>query len=64
MITTKNLSNYLIECLENKSQAQLPSNVNPQFSLSDAYSIALEIKRKREKKEEKVIFLLCGFDVL
>ena len=61
MIATKNLSNYLIECLENKSQAQLPSNVNPQFSLSDAYSIALEIKRKREKKEEKVAGIKVGF---
>ena len=61
MITTKNLSNYLIECLEKKSQAQLPSNTIPNFSLSDAYSIALEIKGKREKKEEKVAGIKVGF---
>ena len=61
MITTKNLSNYLIECLEKKSQAQLPSNTIPDFSLSDAYSIAVEIKEKREKKEEKVAGIKVGF---
>jgi len=61
MSFTNNLSNYLIECLENKLQAQLPSNNNPEFSLSDAYSIALEIKRKREKKEEKVAGIKVGF---
>ena len=61
MITKKNLSNYLIKCLENKSHAQLPSNTIPDFSLSDAYSIALEIKRKREIKEEKVAGIKVGF---
>ena len=61
MTVTKNLSSYLIDCLEKKSQAQLPSKTFPDFSLSDAYSIALEIKRKREKKEEKVVGIKVGF---
>ena len=61
MITTKNLSNYLIECLEKKSQAQLPSNTIPDFSLSDAYSIAVEIKEKREKKTGKSCRNKSGF---
>ena len=61
MIVAKNLSSYLIDCLENKYQAQLPTNTIRGFSLSDAYSIALQIKRKREKKEEKVAGIKIGF---
>ena len=61
MTVRKNLSSYLIDCLEKKSQAQLPSKTFPDFSLSDAYSIALEIKRKREKKEERVVGIKVGF---
>ncbi|MAK09845.1 MAG: hypothetical protein CML36_05140 [Rhodobacteraceae bacterium] len=56
-----NLSNYLIECLENKAQAQLPSNTNPNFSLSDAYKTALEIKQIRENKKEKASGIKVGF---
>ena len=61
MIVAKNLSNYLIDCLENKSQAQLPSITIPDFSLSDAYRIALEIKQIREKKKEKIAGIKVGF---
>ena len=61
MISRKNLSTYLIGCLENKSQAQLPSNTIPDFSLSDAYRIALEIKKIREKKMEKAAGIKVGF---
>jgi len=57
-----NLSNYLIKCLENKAQAQLPSNTVPNFSLSDAYKTALEIKQIREnKKKEKASGIKVGF---
>ena len=59
--TKKNLSNYLIECLENMSQAQLPSKTIPKFSLSDAYRTALEIKYFREKKKEKASGIKVGF---
>ena len=50
-MSIKNLSNYLIDCLEDTSQAQLPSSTIPNFSLSDAYRIALEIKEIREGKK-------------
>ena len=59
--TRKNLSNYLIECLENMSQAQLPSKTIPNFSLSDAYRTALEIKETRENKKEKASGIKVGF---
>ena len=59
--TRKNLSNYLIECLENMSQAQLPSKTISNFSLSDAYRIALEIKEIRENKKEKASGIKVGF---
>ena len=59
--TRKNLSNYLIECLENMSQAQLPSKTIPNFSLSDAYRTALEIKDIRENKKEKALGIKIGF---
>ncbi|MDC3107690.1 hypothetical protein OA416_00640 [Paracoccaceae bacterium] len=59
--TRKNLSNYLIECLENMSQAQLPSKTIPNFSLSDAYITALEIKEIRENKNEKASGVKVGF---
>ena len=59
--TRKNLSNYLIECLENMSQAQLPSKTIPNFSLSDAYRTALEIKEIRENKKEKASGIKVGF---
>ena len=61
MILKKNLSTYLIECLENKSQAQLPSNIIPDFSLSDAYRIAFEIKQIREEKKERAAGIKVGF---
>ena len=59
--TRKNLSNYLIECLENMSQAQLPSKTISKFSLSDAYRTALEIKEIRENKKEKASGIKVGF---
>ena len=59
--TKKNLSNYLIKCLENTSQAQLPSETIPNFSLSDAYRTALEIKEIRENKKEKASGIKVGF---
>ncbi len=59
--TRQNLSNYLIECLENMSQAQLPSKTIPNFSLSDAYRTALEIKEIRESKKEKASGIKVGF---
>ncbi|MDC3081577.1 hypothetical protein OA385_04500 [Paracoccaceae bacterium] len=59
--TRKNLSNYLIECLENMYQAQLPSRTIPNFSLSDAYRTALEIKEIRENKKEKASGIKVGF---
>ncbi len=59
--TRKNLSNYLIECLENMSQAQLPSKTIPNFSLSDAYTTALEIKEVRENKKDKASGIKVGF---
>ena len=59
--TRKNLSNYLIECLENMSQAQLPSETIPNYSLSDAYRTALEIKEIRENKKEKALGIKVGF---
>ena len=59
--TRKNLSNYLIECLENMSQAQLPSKTISNFSLSDAYRTALEIKEIRENKKEKASGIKVGF---
>ena len=59
--TGKNLSKYLIECLENISQAQLPSKTIPNFSLSDAYRTALEIKEIRENKKEKTSGIKVGF---
>ncbi len=59
--TRKKLSNYLIECLENMSQAQLPSKTIPNFSLSDAYRTALEIKDIRENKKEKALGIKIGF---
>ena len=59
--TRKNLSNYLIECLENMSQAQLPSKTISNFSLSDAYRTALEIKEVRENKKEKASGIKVGF---
>ena len=59
--TRKNLSNYLIECLENMSQAQLPSKIIPNFSLSDAYTTALEIKEVRENKKDKASGIKVGF---
>ena len=55
-MSKKNLSNYLINCLEDASQAQLPSSIIPNFSLSDAYRIALEIKEIREGKKEKALW--------
>ena len=61
MNSRKNLSSYLIRCLENKTQAQLPSNSIPNFSLSDAYRAASEIKEIREKKNEKVSGIKVGF---
>ena len=60
-MSIKNLSNYLIDCLEGASQAQLPSSSIPNFSLSDAYRIALEIKEIREGKKEKAIGIKVGF---
>ena len=60
-MSIKNLSNYLIDCLEDASQAQLPSSTIPNFSLSDAYRIALEIKEIRESKKEKAIGIKVGF---
>ena len=60
-MNSKNLSNYLINCLEDASQAQLPSSTIPNFSLSDAYKIALEIKEIREGKKEKAIGIKVGF---
>ena len=57
----KDLSNYLIECLENMSQAQLPSKTISNFSLSDAYRTALEIKEVRENKKEKASGIKVGF---
>ena len=54
-MSSKNLSNYLIKCLEDASQAQLPSSTIPNFSLSDAYRTALEIKEIREGKKEKAL---------
>ena len=60
-MSIKNLSNYLIDCLEDASQAQLPSSTIPNFSLSDAYKIALEIKEIREGKKEKAIGIKVGF---
>ena len=59
--TRKSLSNYLIECLENMSQAQLPSKTISKFSLSDAYRTALEIKEIRENKKEKASGIKVGF---
>ena len=59
--TRKSLSNYLIECLENVSQAQLPSKTISKFSLSDAYRTALEIKEVRENKKEKASGIKVGF---
>ena len=50
-----------MNCLENKSQAQLPSNTIPHFSLSDAYKTALEIKQIRENKKEKASGIKVGF---
>ena len=61
MSKTKNLSKYLIECLENMSQAKLPSKTIPNFSLSDAYRTALEIKEIRENKKEKASGIKVGF---
>ena len=65
-MSIKNLSNYLIDCLEDASQAQLPSSTIPNFSLSDAYRIALEIKEirqgKREKAIGKVFYQVCELD--
>ena len=60
-MNSKNLSNYLTTCLEDASQAQLPSSTIPNFSLSDAYKIALEIKEIREGKKEKAIGIKVGF---
>lgn len=60
-MSSKNLSNYLINCLEDASQAQLPSSTIPNFSLSDAYRIALEIKEIREGKKEKALGIKVGF---
>ena len=60
-MSKKNLSNYLINCLEDASQAQLPSSIIPNFSLSDAYRIALEIKEIRESKKEKALGIKVGF---
>ena len=57
----KKLSNYLIQCLENMSQAQLPSKTIPNFSLSDAYRTALEIKEIRENENEKALGIKVGF---
>ena len=59
--TRQNLSNYLIECLENMSQAQLPSKTIPNFSLSDAYTTALEIKEVRENRKDKASGIKVGF---
>jgi 2-oxo-3-hexenedioate decarboxylase len=50
-----------MNCLENKSRAQLPSNTIPHFSLSDAYKTALEIKQIRENKKEKASGIKVGF---
>ena len=60
-MSSKNLSNYLINCLEDASQAQLPSSTIRNFSLSDAYRIALEIKEIREGKKEKALGIKVGF---
>ena len=60
-MSSKNLSNYLINCLEDASQAQLPSSTIPNFSLSDAYRIALEIREIREGKKEKALGIKVGF---
>ena len=60
-MSKKNLSNYLINCLEDASQAQLPSSIIPNFSLSDAYRIAIEIKEIREGKKEKALGIKVGF---
>ena len=60
-MSKKNLSNYLINCLENASQAQLPSSIIPNFSLPDAYRIAIEIKEIREGKKEKALGIKVGF---
>ena len=60
-MSSKNLSNYLIKCLEDASRAQLPSSTIPNFSLSDAYRIALEIKEIREGKKEKALGIKVGF---
>ena len=46
---------------EDASQAQLPSSIIPNFSLSDAYRIALEIKEIREGKKEKALGIKVGF---
>ena len=43
------------------SQAQLPSKTIPNFSLSDAYRTALEIKEIRENKKEKASGIKVGF---
>ena len=59
-MSKKNLSNYLINCLEDTSQAQLPSSIIPNFSLSDAYRIAIEIKEIREGKKEKALGIKVG----
>ena len=59
--TREKLSNYLIQCLENMSQAQLPSKTISNFSLSDAYKTALEIKEIRENKKEKALGIKVGF---
>ena len=42
------------------SQAQLPSKTIPNFSLSDAYRTALEIKEIRENKKEKALGIKVG----
>ena len=60
-MSRKNLLNYLINCLEDASQAQLPSSNISNFSLSDAYRIALEIKEIREGKKEKALGIKVGF---
>ena len=60
-MSKKNLSNYLINCLEDASQAQLPSSIIPNFSLSDAYRIAIEIREIREGKKEKALGIKVGF---
>ena len=61
MILNNDLPEYLLECLLNKSNADLPSKALDNFSLEDAYRVSNEIYRLRQNKGEKAIGVKIGF---